>query len=156
MSLFQGAIQVELFNRKCLSQNCQTTFLQEAEHQCIFFFSKHTCAGDEVGWDFVNAVLKGRVSFTGFCKEKSRQYVTNNLESRSFMSPNTFISWFFGWIAALRIDFRKEVDPFCKYNPKMLVGDGTHIGLSVRNQKMDYTVCEADDPSDPVVPKHKK
>ena len=52
-------------------------------------------------------------------------------QSGPFMSGNTFISWVFSWIAAFKIDFRKEVEPWCEYKPKILACDGTHIGVSV-------------------------
>ena len=40
------------------------------------------------------------------------------------MSVKTFIGWFFGWLSAFKIDFCKEIDPFCGHNPKMLACDG--------------------------------
>ena len=61
------------------------------------------------------------------------------------MSPNTFIKWFFSWIAAFKLDFRKEIDPWCQYRPQMLACDGTHIGVSVRNMKLDPAVTPPDD-----------
>ena len=60
------------------------------------------------------------------------------------MSPNTFICWFFGWLAAFKIDFRKEVDPWCSYNPEILASDGTHIGVSLRNMKLDKPITSPD------------
>ena len=60
------------------------------------------------------------------------------------MSPNTFIGWFFGWLAAFKIDFRKEIDPWCSYNPEILACDGTHIGVSLRNMKLDNPVTSPD------------
>ena len=44
------------------------------------------------------------------------------------MSPNTFIC-FFGWLAEFKVDFRKEVDPWCGYNPEIMTCDGTHVGV---------------------------
>ena len=36
-------------------------------------------------------------------------------------------------MAQMKIDFRKEIDPWCKYDPKILACDGTHVGLSLRH-----------------------
>ena len=60
------------------------------------------------------------------------------------MSVKTFISWFFGWISAFRIDFRREVDPWCKDKPKMLACNGTYIGISMGNMKLNKPVTEPD------------
>ena len=63
-----------------------------------------------------------------------------------FMSPKTFLNWLFGWLAAFKIDFRKSIDPWCKHSPQIIAGDGTHIGVSVRNMKLQNPVTHADDP----------
>ena len=63
-----------------------------------------------------------------------------------FMSPKTFINWLFGWLAAFKIDFRKSIDPWCKYSPQIIAGDGTHIRVSVCNMKLENPVTHADDP----------
>ena len=60
------------------------------------------------------------------------------------MSVKTFIGWFFGWLSAFKIDFRKEIDPYCGHNPKMLACDGTHIGVSLRHLRLDNPVTKAD------------
>ena len=77
----------------------------------------------------------------------SNVYSTTNELSASFMSKSTFVSWFFSWAARMNIDFRKHVDPFCRYEPKQLACDGTHIGISVRNSCGPFVTdsTEADD-----------
>ena len=50
----------------------------------------------------------------------------------------------FGWLAAFKIDFRKEVDPWYSYNPEILACDGTHIGVSLRNMKLDKPITSPD------------
>ena len=73
------------------------------------------------------------------------------------MSPNTFIKWFFGWLSSFQIDFWKQVDPWCRHNPKMLACDGTHIGVSVRNINLHNGGIRAvDDPTRRVPGKHKR
>ena len=71
------------------------------------------------------------------------------------MSGNTFISWFFSWIAACKIDFQKEVDPWCEYKPRILACDGTHIGVSVRNMKLGKPATMPDIKDGALKPMHK-
>ena len=74
------------------------------------------------------------------------KYQTNNIMALTFMSPKTFISWLFGWLVAFKIDFRKSIDPWCKYSPQIIAGDGTHIGVSVCIMNLENPVTCADDP----------
>ena len=89
--------------------------------------------------------MKTKMSFTGFCDEMTCRYQTNNIMACPFMSPKTFISWLFGWLAAFKIDFRQSIDPWCKHSPEILARDGTHIGLSVHNMNLVHPVNSADD-----------
>ena len=110
----------------------------------MFFYTSTTCAGDEIGWDFIHAVKTLKISFTGFCNEMTRVYKTTHTNGDPFMSVKTFIGWFFGWLSAFKIDFRKEIDPYCGHNPKMLACDGTHISVSLRHLRLDNPVTKAD------------
>ena len=56
----------------------------------------------------------------------------------------------------MQIDFRKEVDPWCKYNPKTLACDGTHVGISLRYLKLESPVTAHDQTMEPVTPVHKR
>ena len=53
----------------------------------------------------------------------TRKYQTNNPLSPGFMSINTFLKWFFGWMSNMKIDFRKE-NPVL-YNPKVQLMEHT-------------------------------
>ena len=68
-----GPVDLKLYNLKCDGCQCETTFLDEAATKGIFFYSNKTCAGDEIGWDFVSMVQKKKVSFTGFCTEMTHR-----------------------------------------------------------------------------------
>ena len=150
-----GVIACKCYNHPCPNDRCFISYQEAAEEQGIFLYTKFTAMGDEMGYDFICLVLSGRLSCTAYCNELSRRYKTNNLSSRGFISPNTFISWFFGWLSAFRIDFRKEVDPWCKYKPKILACDGTHIGVSLRNLRLTNPVTQHD--TDEIkTPKHKR
>ena len=80
----------------------------------------------------------------------TRRYRTTNILAGRFMSPNTFIKWFFAWLAAFKIDFRKEVDPWCGHKPETLACDGTHIGVSLRQMNLRNPVTSPD-PTLPVL-----
>ena len=128
----------------CNNNTCQKSFFDISQGMGLFFYTKATCAGDEIGWDFINAVKTSKISFTGFCSQMTRIYRTTHSGSEPFMSHKTFISWFFGWLSAFKIDFRKEIDPYCGYDPKILACDGMHIGVSLRHLRLDNPVTKAD------------
>ena len=60
------------------------------------------------------------------------------------MSGNTFISYFFAWLSSFQINFRKHIDPKCGHNPRILACDGTHMGVSAKNMKLEYPVTKPD------------
>ena len=131
--------------------------LYEASGSCpmgdqysLFFYTMQSCAGDEIGWDFISAVKSSKISFTDYCNQMTRMYKTMKEDSDPFMSPKTFISWVFAWLSAFKIDFRKEVDLYCKYTPRMLACDGTHIGVSIRHLQLEKPVTKND--VDAIVP----
>ena len=139
-----GAIPCHAYNLKCKSGKCQINFDETAAEQSIFFYSNLTCAGDEIGWDFVSLVEKTKTSFTAYCTEMTRRYQTNKVNAPKFMSGNTFVNWFFSWLSAMKIDFRKEIDPWCGHDPKVLACDGTHIGVNIKNMLLDKPVIMPD------------
>ena len=141
-----GAIKCQYSNLKCTSGNCEIPYAEAAAEQGICFSTTVTCAGDEIGWDFITDVLKKMTSFSAFCAEMSIKYRTNNPMAASFMSTNTFISYFFGWLYNMRIDFRKEVDPEYGYKPQILACDGTHIGVSMKHMKLENPITKNDVP----------
>ena len=85
----------------------------------------------------------------------TRKYHTTSPLSVPFMSTNTFVKWIFAWIGSMKIDFRKEVDPWCKYEPKLLACDGTHVGVSIKHMKLNNPVTTIDDHATEVTPGHK-
>ena len=131
-------------------------FTEQAKKEAILFSSHVTCCGDEIGWDFISLVKTSKISFRGFCTEMTRCYKTNNCLATSFLSGSTFVKWFLSWLLAFQIDFCKEVDPFCKYNPQALVCDDTHIGVSLANMKLSHPVTETDDHNTIRITQHKR
>ena len=115
-----------------------------------------TCAGDEIGWDFISMVKTTGTSFTAFCSEMTRQYRTTTIFCAPFMNVKTFVKWIFAWMATMKIDFRREVDPCCQYNPTILACDGTHVGVSIRHLRPEHAVTTPDENLELVTPIHKR
>ena len=139
-----AAMTMNCYNILCDSGKCKIPYEEEAEQRGIFFLTNKTAVADEVGWDFVSSVLKSKISFNSFCSEMTRRYETNRVAAPPFISSPTFIKYFFGWLSAFKIDFRKHVDPACKHSPKVLACDGTHIGVSVKNMNLEDAVTKPD------------
>ena len=135
-----GVLLCDVYKKTCVSGRCTQHY--NGREEFIFLLSKETGVGQEIFWEFTTRVLKSRASFTGFCKEMSLIYKRNHKISHSFMSNKTFISSFFSWIAALAIDYRQEVDPWCLHKPKVLACDGTKIGVSLKLQKLDPPITQ--------------
>ena len=128
---FQAAVRCLTFKRKCAAGPCQVIY--SGQEDCIFFLSRQTGVCDEIGWDFVASIVNTKCSFTAFCNEKTRIYQSNNSMAHPFLSRSTFLSWWFAWLAAHKIDFRKDVDRWCAQSRKVLGGDGTHVGVTLTN-----------------------
>ena len=143
-----------MYLRRCMANTCFLTYT--GEQNSFHFLSNHTCAGDKIWWDFVSTVKSSRMSVTSFCNEMTRKYKTSNILSAPFMTISTFVTWIFPWMSSMQIDFRKEVDPWCKYEPKILACDGTHIGVSMKYMKVDNPITSPDNNEVPSKPVHKR
>ena len=53
-----AALKCMCYNLKCQNKNCTIPYDKEAQHRGIFFYTAKTAIGDEVAWDFINAVQK--------------------------------------------------------------------------------------------------
>ena len=124
---------MKVFRGDCKAKSNQCRVQYSGKEDGIHQWSKEICAGDEIGWDFVDSVINSKISFTAFVRRMTRSYATIYLQSPSFMSVSTFVSWFFSWAAAMKLDFRSTVDPWCQHAPKFLAGDGTHVGVALRH-----------------------
>ena len=105
-----GPVSIEAYDLVCNVGNCTIPYSTAAEEEHIFFLSKYTCAGDEIGWALINGVKKTKTSFTAFCHELTRKYQTNNIMSSPFMNPKTFITWVFPWLSTFEIDFKESIN----------------------------------------------
>ena len=51
------------------ANECTLPFKEEAEKKNVFLYTKSTACGDEMGWDFIQSVMKKKISCTAFCDE---------------------------------------------------------------------------------------
>lgn len=148
--LTNGPARYEVRDRMCLASNPECNIQYNGSSDSLHFLSKETAAGDEIGWDYVDHALNTHITFSAYCKIMTKKYKRNNIVSAKFMSPQTFISWWFSWSSKFKIDFRKPCS-ICKYNPKFLACDGTKIGISFKNADINpietATAAELIDPS---------
>ena len=141
-----GAIKCQYSNLKCTAGNCEIPYAEAAAEQGICFSTTVTCAGDEIGWDFITDVLKKRTSFSAFCAEMSIKYRTNNPMAASFMSTNTFISYFFGWLSSMRIDFSKGVSMKHMKIENPITKNDVPMQLSSQHQCLQRTMIREKEP----------
>ena len=132
--MFQVAIRCCIFKWVCISGSCSVSY--NPEQDGIFFWTQDTAIVDEVGYSFINKFLNMSCSFSAFCNDMTMEYQQIDTNAASFVSLPVFIDWWFAWAASWKIDFRNDVDPFCSHSPSMLVGDGTHVGVSVRRMNV--------------------
>ena len=71
MYTLQGCINCDVFFRKCLNSQCLLEY--SGDQDSVFFLSNNTCAGDEIGWDFISMVKNSKISFTAYCNEMTRE-----------------------------------------------------------------------------------
>ena len=98
----------------------------------IFRSSKVTCAGYEIGWDFVETMMSMKCNFAGYCNIMNGRYAKLDKKFK-FMSPPVFRDWFFAWASHMQVDFRSQC-PGCPDNPKVLACDATKVGIKVAHQ----------------------
>ena len=68
-----GPVRCSVFNLPCRNGTCELKFEEVAEEQGISFSSKVTCAGDEIGWYFVQDVVTKGTSFKAYCDDMTRK-----------------------------------------------------------------------------------
>ncbi len=151
---FQGVLISKVFHVPCSSGQCTLQYSKREDG--VFLLSTSTGVGEEVLWDFVSLVKSCRMSFTGFCQEMTRKYATTTSFSTPFMSCKTWVKLFFLWVAAFDLDFREEIDPWCKEDPSLLAYDGTHIRVSIKHMDLDPPITDADKDGNKKTVNHKR
>ncbi|XP_065683364.1 uncharacterized protein LOC136096133 [Hydra vulgaris] len=123
----RGVILLQVFLLRCVNLSC-VRFWDGAEH-CVYRLSS-TCAGYDIGWDFVDSVQTSGQTFSGFVTNTSNRYKRMN-NAVSFMSNSVFIDWFFGWASHMGIDFREQCT-MCGNSNRILACDGTKLGIGFK------------------------
>ena len=116
----------------------------------MFFLTPTLGMGEELFWDYHSLFNYGQLSFSRFCTYMTGLYKTTNPNSAPFVSVHTFLELFFSWVVRMGIDFRLEIDPWCGHDPEVLACDGTHIGVSLKLQKLTDPITK------PELPDHLK
>ena len=79
-----GCVTSKYYSMKCSNNTCKTNYSDLAKEEGLFFYTKMTCAGDEIGWDFIRCVKSSKISFTGFCTQMTNYYRTHTFQSTTF------------------------------------------------------------------------
>ena len=74
--------------------------------------------------------MLSKQTFSGFATVYSKKYNRFGSE-QSFMTPKTFINWFFAWSSRMRTDFRKSCEG-CGDSPSVVACDGTKVGIGFK------------------------
>ena len=93
-----GVAHIKYFGLKCPRNTCDKKFVDASGTWGMFFYTSTTCAGDEIGWDFIHAVKTSKISFTRFCNEMTWVYKTNTHKWRSIHVSENFHRLVF-WVA---------------------------------------------------------
>ena len=119
----------------CKKETLECCIVYTGEKDVIFFgtIKRNSRCGRD---DFSHHLLEIHDNFGTFFKDMERKYKTFHHGFANFISVSTFENCFFKWAAALQIDFRTSVDPFCGSSPKKLAFDGAHIGISFRQLQL--------------------
>lgn len=117
--------------------------------QRIFRLSKVTGVAYELGWDFTSLVQSSSMTFSQYCKYMDRQYLSTCSTSRTFLSDNVFLEFWFAWASCQQIEFRQAC-LWCGWNPDVLACDGTQLGIPVG--KLNITAIDQCQTQEPITP----
>ena len=101
-------------------QSGECSLQDTGENECIYFWFNEKAIAEEVFYKFERLMFK-KLTFSSYCEEMTATYNEYSHIKTSFMSKNTFINSFFGWLASMKIDFRQHVDPWCGTLPSFLL-----------------------------------
>ncbi len=99
----------------------------------VFRYSNTLAFPYELMFDFTDAVMSSRTTFSSFSQGKTNSYQRAGLHR--FCDPHTFLKAWFAWASCQKYDFIMP-DSQCGYSPNYLAGDGTKIGISFSLSKI--------------------
>ena len=94
----------------------------------VFRSSNGVAIGEEVGHHFTKMVRKMKCTFSAFVAVMNDDYNLNYTSSHTFVDTKTFIRWWFAWASHQDIEFRNPCE-WCGWQPKILAGDETQVGI---------------------------
>ena len=86
--------------------------------------------GYEADWEFVEAVLTSKQTFSGFRKITQARYGRYS-SPINFLAVNTLIDWWFPWASVMNIKFIEQCINYGK-NINALAADGTKLGITLK------------------------
>lgn len=142
MDLEKGVVNALVYKRYCLNESC--TILWTGEVECIYRSSTKVCEGYEIGWEFVETVNNGKMTFSGFTKFMDSRYQRLSSASK-FLCISAFINWWFGWASHTKIYFRR-LCAGCGDRSSLLACDGTKVGIGFKNAFIEpIETCHTED-----------
>ncbi len=85
---WSGVLDCQLFTHWCVNKTCDLSVNYIGWEDEIFFWGKGVGFSQELFWDFMNTVIGGWMSFTCFCTERTRVYLTTNSKSTICQQQN--------------------------------------------------------------------
>jgi len=128
--LAAGVKYCNVYVLSCLANICKLYWT--GEDDSIFRISKVTCAGYELGWQFVAFIMNGKNTFRGFVTYHNEIYSLSDPHGESFMSVRLFIDWFFAWSSRMNFEFRQTCK-WCKGDTVSIACDGTQLGIGFKH-----------------------
>ena len=107
-SVRQGPVRCDVHKLPCTAATSPCTTNYSGQKDNIHFWTNSTCAGDEVGWDFHNLMIRTCASSESFCDEVTRVYKSIHPMSAPFMCNATFLKWWSSWSAKMNVDNRQK------------------------------------------------
>ena len=135
-----GGCEATVFLRKCVAGFCSREY--DGYEDSLFLSTHAVACGYEVGWEFVEAVLTSKQTFSGFRRITQARYDRYS-SPINFLAVNTLIDWWFAWASAMNIDFIEQCFN-CGNKINALAADGTKLGITLKQSNIVPLECEKD------------
>ena len=106
----------------CKAKLCSKVW--NGDEEKIVRHTYQSCAGEEIGWDYIEHVVHSKCGFKSYCNIMSARYKSMGSKEK-FMSATTFRAWWRCWASLQNREFRKQC---FGGDCDALACDGTAIG----------------------------
>ena len=111
-----GCVNLKYYSMNCSNKSCETKYNDLAKEEGIFIYMKMTCAGNEIGWDFIWCVKASKISFT--CFYTHMKLVQNNtLKSTTFYGCEDIHRMVFWVVVSIQNRLLKGGRPILQIQP---------------------------------------